>query len=108
VVDRPEDQEPFADLISRLLALLTVVFLEDRDLHLELVDPVFEKEDLLGFGVDVHGRQSFQASPANLSRESGSQQHGSAEQGNGGIEVLCHSTSSKGLPGDRPQFERAS
>ena len=39
----PEDQESFADFISRLLALLVDLFLEDRQLHLELVDLIFEK-----------------------------------------------------------------
>ena len=34
---------------------LVEVFLQDRDLHFELVDPVFEEEDLLGFGVSILG-----------------------------------------------------
>jgi len=63
----PEDQKSLTDLISRFLALLGVLFLKDRDLHFELIDPVFEKEDLLGFGIDIHGSQSLQASPADPS-----------------------------------------
>ena len=74
-------------------ALLVELFLKDRDLHFELVDPVFEKEDLLGFGVGIPAGQAFQASLAHPSRESSRQQGGSDEQGDGGIEdveILCH------------------
>ena len=84
--------------VSWALALLAEMLLQDRDLHFELVDPVFEEENLLGFDIDVPGGQPLEASPANPSREAGCEQHGSDEQGNGGIdevEVLCRGASSK-------------
>ena len=76
----PEDEEPLADIVSRLLILLMEVFLQDRDLHFELVDPVFEEDDFLGFGVSIPGCQSFEVSLAHASRESGREQGGSDEQ----------------------------
>jgi len=53
----PEDEKPLTNRVSRVLALLVEVFLKDRDLHFELVDPVFEKEYFFGFGICVHGSQ---------------------------------------------------
>lgn len=58
----PENQESLPHLISWLLALLTDLFLKDRSLHFELIDPVFKEENLSGFGVVVLGRRSFEAS----------------------------------------------
>jgi hypothetical protein len=93
----PEDEKPFTDLISWLFAPIVELFLKDRELHFELIDPVFEKEDFLGFGIRVYGSQSFQASPTDPSRESGGQQGGSDEEREGGVEnveALCHGASS--------------
>jgi hypothetical protein len=98
VTHLPENEESLPHLISWLLALLVEVFLKDRGLHFEVVDPVFEEEDLPGFEIDVPGGQAFEVSLAYTSRESGGQQHGSDEQGNSGIEdieVFCHARSSK-------------
>jgi len=96
----PEHQKPLADVISRLRAFSGVLFLTDRDLHFKLVDLVFEKENLLSFSVSVLGCQSFGASFAGPPGESGGQQSGPNERGNGRIkdvEVLCHRTCSHGL-----------
>ncbi len=38
---------------------------EDGDLSFELVDLVYQKEDLLVFLVNVHGRKAFEASFSN-------------------------------------------
>ena len=89
----PKDQEPFADTIPRLRSLLVNVFLKNRDLHFQLVDSVIEKEDLLGFGVNIHGGKAFEASFTGSSGESGRQQGGFDDQGNtvaDDLEVLIH------------------
>jgi len=65
---------------SELLPSPVEVFLQNRDLHFELADPVFEKENLLGFGVDIPARQTSEASLAHASREPRRQQGGSDEQ----------------------------
>jgi len=48
------------------------VFLQDRDLHFELVDSVLEEEDFLGLGVDIPVRQALEVSlthrPENLAQ----------------------------------------
>ena len=61
----PKDEEPLTDLISRLRALLAELFLQDRDLHFELVDPVFEEEDFSSFGIDIPAGQALEAASAN-------------------------------------------
>jgi hypothetical protein len=76
----PEDEQPLADTVPWLLALLIGVFLKDRDLHFKLVESVFEEEDLLGFGVGIPGSQSLEVSPANPAGESSCQQGRSDEQ----------------------------
>ena len=56
-------------------------------------DPVFEKENLLGFGVGIPAGQAFEASLAPPSREPSREQDGPDEEGNGGIEdveILYH------------------
>ena len=63
----PENEESLPHLISWLLALLTDLFLKDRNLHFELIDPVFKEENLSGFGVAVHVRKAFEASLADSS-----------------------------------------
>lgn len=57
------------DGISWAPALPVQVLLQDRDLPLELVDSVFEKEDFLSFGVGISVGQAFEATLANASRE---------------------------------------
>ena len=104
----PEDKESFTNGVSWALALLVEMPLQDRYLHFELIDPVVEKEDFLGLGILGHGSQSFQASPADSSREPSRQQGGSDEERNGGIEdvkVLGHDASFDASAGDPSQIE---
>jgi hypothetical protein len=54
---------------SRALVLVEV-FLRDRNLHFEPVDPVFEEEDFLGFGTLILGRHQPGQRP---SRQAGRQ-----------------------------------
>ena len=94
----PEDEKPFMNSVSWALALLAEVFLKDRQLHFELVDPVFEEEDLLGFGVGIPAGQLFEASLANPPRESGRKQSSLDDERDGGtddVEVLYHGALSK-------------
>jgi len=63
----PEDEESFTDGVSWVLALSVEVFLQDRDLHFELVDSVLQEEDLLGFGIDLPAGQAVQAALADPS-----------------------------------------
>ena len=65
VLDMPEDEQPLSKRVSRFLMSLLNPLLENRHLHFELVYLVFEKEDFLVFGVDVHGRKAFEASLTN-------------------------------------------
>ncbi len=63
----PEDEKPFVDGVSWVLASLVELFLKDGYLHLELAHLVFEKEYLLGLGIGVHSRKAFEAAFANSS-----------------------------------------
>ena len=63
--DMPEDKQSLSKRVSWLLLSLLNPLLENRHLHFELVDLVFEKEDFLVFGLGVHGRKAFEASPTN-------------------------------------------
>ena len=76
----PKDEKPFANGVSGVLPSLGELFLKDRDLHFELVNLVFQKEDFLGFGVGVHGGESFQTSSSDPSQESSRQQGGFDEK----------------------------
>jgi len=94
----PKDEQSLVNGVSWALALLMGMLLQDRDLHFKLVDPVFEKEDLLGLRVNVSADQSFEAAPAHPSRETSREQGGSDEQRDSGIEdveILCHGASSR-------------
>ncbi len=79
-LDVPEDEQPLVNGISWAPAVSMEVLLQDRDLHFELVDPVFEEEDFLSLGIDIFAGQSFEASPANPSREPHREQGGPDEQ----------------------------
>jgi hypothetical protein len=94
----PEDQEPFPHLIAWFLALLGELLLQDRELHFELVDAVFEEEDLSGFRVDVPAGQTVEVSLTHPPRESRREEGGFDEERDRGVEdleILCHASSSK-------------
>jgi len=63
----PEDEESFTNGVPWALTLLVEMLPQDRDLHFELIDPVFEEEDLPGLGIGIFGGQSFEPTLANLS-----------------------------------------
>ena len=66
-LDMPEDKQPLPKRISRLFLSLLNPLLENRHLHFELVDLIFQKEDFLVFGVGVHGSKPFEALLTNSS-----------------------------------------
>jgi hypothetical protein len=107
-LDVPEDEPSLADGVSWVPALSVEVLRQDRDLHFELVDPVFEKEDLRSFGISILGGQAFQAALAHPSREARREQGGPHQEGNGGIEdleIVCHGALSEVLGRDRSPIE---
>ena len=53
-LDMPEDKQSLSKRVSRLLLLLLNPLPENRHLHFELVDLVFQKWDFLVFGVGIH------------------------------------------------------
>lgn len=91
--DMPEDKESLSKRVSRFLLSLLNPLLENRHLHFELVDLVFEKDDFLVFGVGVHGHKAFEASLTDSSRESGGQNGRFDDQRNSiadDVQVLIH------------------
>ena len=78
------------------------------DLHFELVDSVFEEENLLGFGISILGGQAIEATLPHTPRESRREQGGPHQEGNGGIEdleIVCHGVLSEVLGRDRSPIE---
>ncbi len=66
-LDMPEDKQSLSKRVSGLFLSLLNPLLENRHLHFELIDLIFQKEDFLVFGVGVHGRKAFEASLTNSS-----------------------------------------
>jgi hypothetical protein len=65
--DLPKDKQSLSKCVSQLFLSLLNPLLENRHLHFELVDLIFQKEDFLVFGVGVHGSKAFEASLTNSS-----------------------------------------
>ena len=63
----PEYQQPFSNGVSWLFLMLFNAFQEDGDLGIELVDLIYQEEDLFVFLVNIHDRQAFEASLTNPS-----------------------------------------
>jgi hypothetical protein len=54
----PEDKQSLSKCVSRLFLSLLNPLLENRHLHFELVDLIFQKKDFLVVFTDVYGGET--------------------------------------------------
>ena len=59
-LDMSDDKQSLSKRVSRLFLSLLNPLLENRHLHFELVDLIFQEEDFLVFFTDVHGGKTSQ------------------------------------------------
>jgi len=55
----PEYKQPFSNSVTGLLPLLLDSLLENRHLHFELADIIFQEEHFFVFCIGVSGRKAF-------------------------------------------------